>query len=44
MLLLAADILSRLLLAPVVVPVGIVTTFAGAPLLLYLLMKGRKVP
>lgn len=43
LLLLAADILSRLLLAPVVVPVGIVTTFAGAPLLLYLLMKGRKV-
>lgn len=42
-LLLAADILSRVLLAPVVVPVGIVTTFAGAPLLLYLLMKGRRV-
>jgi iron complex transport system permease protein len=42
LLLLVADILSRLLLAPVVVPVGIVTTFAGAPLLLYLLMKGRK--
>lgn len=42
-LLLAADIVSRVILAPVIVPVGIVTTFAGAPILLYLLMKGRKV-
>jgi iron complex transport system permease protein len=42
-LLLLSDIVSRVILAPVIVPVGIVTTFAGAPLLLYLLMKGRKV-
>jgi iron complex transport system permease protein len=42
-LLLISDIVSRVILAPVVIPVGIVTTFAGAPLLLYLLMKGRKV-
>lgn len=36
-----ADLLSRTLLAPTEVPVGIVTTFVGAPLFVYLLRRGR---
>jgi iron complex transport system permease protein len=39
LLLLVADLLARTVMAPVVLPVGILTSFAGAPLFLYLLMK-----
>ena len=39
-LLLAGDLLARRLLAPVVLPIGAVTSFLGAPLFLYLLFKG----
>jgi len=39
LLLLAADVLARTVMAPIVLPVGILTSFAGAPLFLYLLMK-----
>jgi iron complex transport system permease protein len=41
LLLLAADIVSRTVLAPVVIPVGIITSFAGAPLFLALLLRRR---
>ncbi|MBN1774268.1 MAG: iron ABC transporter permease [Deltaproteobacteria bacterium] len=39
LLLLVSDLLARTVMAPVVLPVGILTSFAGAPLLLYLLLK-----
>lgn len=40
MFLLVSDTVARTLLAPVVLPVGILTSFLGAPLFLYLLIKG----
>jgi len=43
LLLLVADILSRVILAPVVIPVGIITSFAGAPLFLFLLLQRRQL-
>lgn len=43
LLLLAADTLARRIIAPVVLPVGAVTSFLGAPLFLYLLVKGVKL-
>lgn len=42
-LLLTADCISRAVLAPVTIPVGIITSFAGAPLFLYLLLKRKPV-
>lgn len=41
LLLLLADLVSRTVLAPVTIPVGIITSFAGAPLFLYLLLRRR---
>ncbi|WP_022850355.1 FecCD family ABC transporter permease [Limisalsivibrio acetivorans] len=38
-LLLFADVLARKVMTPAILPVGIVTSFAGAPLFIYLLMK-----
>jgi iron complex transport system permease protein len=38
-LLLLADIIARLLLAPAELPIGIVTTFIGAPFFLFLLLR-----
>ena len=43
LLLLAADTLARRIIAPVILPVGAVTSFLGAPLFLYLLVKGSKL-
>jgi len=40
-LLLCADILARLVLAPAELPIGIVTAFLGAPFFLFLLVRGR---
>ena len=40
--LLLADILARLLLAPVSLPVGIVTALAGAPFFLWILRRAKK--
>ncbi|HOT94380.1 MAG TPA: iron ABC transporter permease [Methanoregulaceae archaeon] len=40
--LLVSDTLARLVLAPVVLPVGILTAFFGAPLFLYLLIRGYR--
>ncbi|MCT9098260.1 iron ABC transporter permease [Haloarchaeobius sp. HME9146] len=41
-LLLASDIVARAIIAPVVLPVGIVTAFVGVPLFLYLIVNGRE--
>ncbi len=40
-LLLSADTLARTVVAPVILPVGIVTSFMGVPLFVYLLMRER---
>jgi len=40
--LLGSDILARSIISPMVLPVGILTSFIGAPLFIYLLIKGRK--
>jgi iron complex transport system permease protein len=41
-LLLAADTVARTVLSPIVLPVGIVTSFVGVPLFLYLILRGRE--
>lgn len=43
LLLMVSDLLARSVMAPVVLPVGILTSFAGAPLFLYLLLKHRDI-
>ncbi|MGD6809432.1 MAG: FecCD family ABC transporter permease [Candidatus Bathyarchaeia archaeon] len=42
-LLLFADILARQLIPPLVIPVGAITAFIGAPLLLYLLIRRKNI-
>ena len=42
LLLLGADTLARTVLAPVILPVGIMTSFLGVPFFVYLFMKRRK--
>lgn len=42
LLLLASDTVSRTIIAPIVLPVGAITSFMGAPLFLYLLVKGHR--
>lgn len=42
LLLLISDTLARTLVAPVVLPVGAITSFFGAPLFLYLLARGYR--
>ena len=39
-LLLLSDVVSRVLIAPTVLPIGALTSFLGAPLFLYLIIKG----
>jgi len=41
-LLLIADTLARTLVSPVILPVGAITSFFGAPLFLFVLSRGRK--
>jgi iron complex transport system permease protein len=41
-LLLAADTAARLMLAPHVLPVSVLTAFAGAPIFIYLLLRGYR--
>jgi iron complex transport system permease protein len=41
-ILLAADTVARTLLAPMILPVGILTSLLGGPLFIYLLVAGRK--
>jgi iron complex transport system permease protein len=40
--LLLPDIVSRTLLPPLIIPVGIITSFLGVPVLLYLLLKKKR--
>ncbi|MGI5984310.1 MAG: iron ABC transporter permease [Clostridiales bacterium] len=40
LMLLLSDTLARLAVAPVILPIGAITSFLGAPLFLYLLFKG----
>ncbi len=40
LLLLVSDTLARTIISPVVLPVGVITSFFGAPLFLYLLARG----
>ncbi|MFW5987775.1 MAG: FecCD family ABC transporter permease [Methanohalophilus sp.] len=42
LLLLVSDTVARNMIAPEVLPVGIVTSFLGAPLFIYLVIKGRE--
>ncbi|MHB8117972.1 MAG: FecCD family ABC transporter permease [Methanothrix sp.] len=42
LLLLGADTLARTILAPVILPVGIMTSFLGVPFFVYLFMQRRK--
>lgn len=39
-LLLASDIAARLVLAPIILPIGAITSFLGAPMFIYLVYKG----
>jgi iron complex transport system permease protein len=41
-LLLSSDTIARTIISPVVLPVGILTSFIGAPLFIYLVVRGRK--
>jgi iron complex transport system permease protein len=41
-LLLAADTAARVIMAPNVLPVAILTSFVGAPMFLYLLVRGYR--
>ncbi len=43
LILLLADTLARTLIAPVILPVGAVTSFFGAPLFLYILLREKKL-
>ena len=40
-LLLASDTVARTIISPVVLPVGILTSFLGAPLFIYLVLRGK---
>lgn len=40
--LLISDLFSRTIVAPVILPIGAITSFLGAPLFLYLIYKGAK--
>jgi len=42
-LMLAADLVSRMLLAPTILPIGALTSFLGAPLFLYMIIKKGNV-
>lgn len=42
LLLILADTFGRLIIAPVILPIGAITSFFGAPMFLYLLFRGLK--
>lgn len=42
LLLILADTFGRLIIAPVILPIGAITSFLGAPIFLYLLFRGLK--
>ena len=37
-----ADLLARVLLAPIEIPIGVITAIVGAPFFIYLLRRGRR--
>lgn len=41
-LLLLGDLFARMVVSPVILPIGAITSFLGGPLFLYLLFRGRK--
>jgi len=41
-ILVAADTAARTIMAPVILPVGIMTAYLGVPLFIYLIMRGRR--
>jgi iron complex transport system permease protein len=41
-MLIVSDTVGRNIIAPTIIPVGIMTSMVGAPLLVYLLIKGGK--
>jgi iron complex transport system permease protein len=41
-LLLGSDMIARLALSPVILPIGAITSFLGAPMFMYLLFRGMK--
>ena len=41
-ILILSDAASRIIMPPIIIPVGIITSFLGTPLLLYLLLRGRR--
>jgi len=41
-ILIISDTIGRNIIAPTIIPVGIMTSMVGAPLLVYLLIKGGK--
>ncbi|MEA1909273.1 MAG: iron ABC transporter permease, partial [Euryarchaeota archaeon] len=41
-ILISADLVARRIIAPIILPVGAVTAFMGAPLFLYLIMRRRR--
>jgi iron complex transport system permease protein len=42
LIMLMSDLAARLVLSPVILPIGAITSFLGAPLFLYLLYRGRR--
>lgn len=42
LILLVSDTIARTILSPIVIPVGVITSFLGAPLFLYILMRDYK--
>ena len=42
LLLVGADTVARTIIAPIIVPVGVMTAFLGVPLFLYLIMRKKK--
>ena len=40
LMLLISDTFARLIISPVILPIGAITSFLGAPLFLYLIFKG----
>ena len=41
-IMLASDLAARMVISPIILPIGAITTFLGAPLFLYLLYRGYK--
>ncbi|MCL1992486.1 MAG: iron ABC transporter permease [Spirochaetes bacterium] len=43
-LMLSADLVSRMIVSPIILPIGAVTSFLGAPLFLYLIVRKKEYP